>query len=274
METRSIGKLDASIVGLGCNNFGGRIDKAATQRVVSAALNAGITLFDTADIYGGTLSESISAGRSDPAGTKRSSPRSSAAPSTMNAKAARARPTSPRGGRQFAPARYRSSISISCTFPTPPRRSRRRSKRSTASSARARCSRSAPATSRPSRSTTRPVSGRARLRSFRERPERIQPAAGGPERFGVLDASSAERGWVHSVLYSSRAVCSRASTTATRRRRQEHDWRGCPRIAPTTHSPTRCSIGSRRSTVTHTITGTRCSSPRSPGCSHDRPWRA
>jgi aryl-alcohol dehydrogenase-like predicted oxidoreductase len=57
METRSIGKLDASVVGLGCNNFGGRIDEAATQLVVSAALDAGITLFDTADIYGGTRSE-------------------------------------------------------------------------------------------------------------------------------------------------------------------------------------------------------------------------
>ena len=57
METRSIGKLDASIVGLGCNNFGGRIDEAASERVVHAALDAGITLFDTADIYGGTLSE-------------------------------------------------------------------------------------------------------------------------------------------------------------------------------------------------------------------------
>src|SRR6185436_19840743 len=57
METRSIGKLDASVVGLGCNNFGGRIDEAATKRVVDAALDAGITLFDTADIYGGTLSE-------------------------------------------------------------------------------------------------------------------------------------------------------------------------------------------------------------------------
>src|SRR5580704_11887231 len=57
METRSIGKLDASVVGLGCNNFGGRIDEAASTRVVQAALDAGITLFDTADIYGGTLSE-------------------------------------------------------------------------------------------------------------------------------------------------------------------------------------------------------------------------
>jgi len=57
METRSIGKLDASVVGLGCNNFGGRIDEAATKKVVDAALDAGITMFDTADIYGGTLSE-------------------------------------------------------------------------------------------------------------------------------------------------------------------------------------------------------------------------
>ena len=52
METRSIGKLDVSVVGLGCNNFGGRIDEAASRRVVDAALDAGITLFDTADIYG------------------------------------------------------------------------------------------------------------------------------------------------------------------------------------------------------------------------------
>jgi aryl-alcohol dehydrogenase-like predicted oxidoreductase len=57
METRNIGKLDVSVVGLGCNNFGGRIDEDATKRVVGAALDAGITLFDTADIYGGTLSE-------------------------------------------------------------------------------------------------------------------------------------------------------------------------------------------------------------------------
>jgi aryl-alcohol dehydrogenase-like predicted oxidoreductase len=57
METRSIGKLDASVVGLGCNNFGGRIDEAATKKVVGAALDAGITMFDTADIYGGSLSE-------------------------------------------------------------------------------------------------------------------------------------------------------------------------------------------------------------------------
>ena len=59
METRKIGQIDVSVVGLGCNNFGGRIDMAATQAVVDAALDGGITLFDTADIYGGTKSEEL-----------------------------------------------------------------------------------------------------------------------------------------------------------------------------------------------------------------------
>jgi aryl-alcohol dehydrogenase-like predicted oxidoreductase len=57
MERRSIGSLRVSVVGLGCNNFGMRIDEAATGRVVSAALDAGINFFDTADIYGATKSE-------------------------------------------------------------------------------------------------------------------------------------------------------------------------------------------------------------------------
>jgi aryl-alcohol dehydrogenase-like predicted oxidoreductase len=69
VQTRPVGSLDASLVGLGCNNFGGRIDEAATKRVVDAAIDAGVTLFDTADIYGGTHSEeflgSALAGRRD-----------------------------------------------------------------------------------------------------------------------------------------------------------------------------------------------------------------
>ncbi len=54
METRTLGKSDlkVSVVGLGCNNFGGRIDLEASRAVVHKALDAGITLFDTADIYG------------------------------------------------------------------------------------------------------------------------------------------------------------------------------------------------------------------------------
>jgi aryl-alcohol dehydrogenase-like predicted oxidoreductase len=57
METRTIGSLTVSVVGLGCNNFGMRIGRTDTAAVVGAALDAGITLFDTADIYGGTKSE-------------------------------------------------------------------------------------------------------------------------------------------------------------------------------------------------------------------------
>nr|WSX48294.1 aldo/keto reductase [Streptomyces sp. NBC_00974] len=45
--------LQVSAIGLGCNNFGGRLDAGATRSVVDAALDAGITLLDTADIYGG-----------------------------------------------------------------------------------------------------------------------------------------------------------------------------------------------------------------------------
>jgi aryl-alcohol dehydrogenase-like predicted oxidoreductase len=45
--------LDVSRVGLGCNNFGRRVDRAGTRAVVDAALEAGIGFFDTADIYGG-----------------------------------------------------------------------------------------------------------------------------------------------------------------------------------------------------------------------------
>jgi aryl-alcohol dehydrogenase-like predicted oxidoreductase len=51
LENRKIGSLDVSVVGLGCNNFGWRIDAAAASAVVGAALDAGINFFDTADIY-------------------------------------------------------------------------------------------------------------------------------------------------------------------------------------------------------------------------------
>ena len=54
MEQRNLGRsgLIVSAVGLGCNNFGGRSDYAATRAVVHKALDLGITLFDTSDTYG------------------------------------------------------------------------------------------------------------------------------------------------------------------------------------------------------------------------------
>ncbi|HLX75378.1 MAG TPA: aldo/keto reductase [Terriglobales bacterium] len=57
MEKRRIGSLQVSVVGLGCNNFGWRLDADATAKVVHAALDAGVNFLDTADIYGGTKSE-------------------------------------------------------------------------------------------------------------------------------------------------------------------------------------------------------------------------
>ena len=59
METRALGSLQVSVVGVGCNNFGSRLDQAGTTNVVLAALEAGITFFDTADIYGATKSETM-----------------------------------------------------------------------------------------------------------------------------------------------------------------------------------------------------------------------
>lgn len=72
MRTRHLGNsgLAVSVVGLGCNNFGGRLDADGTRAVVHAALDAGITLLDTADIYGGkggseTLLGEVLAGHRD-----------------------------------------------------------------------------------------------------------------------------------------------------------------------------------------------------------------
>jgi aryl-alcohol dehydrogenase-like predicted oxidoreductase len=55
MRQNRLGRSDltVSVVGLGCNNFGRRLDRAGTRAVIDAALDAGITFFDTADIYGG-----------------------------------------------------------------------------------------------------------------------------------------------------------------------------------------------------------------------------
>jgi aryl-alcohol dehydrogenase-like predicted oxidoreductase len=49
--------IEVSAVGLGCNNFGRRVDLKGTRRVVDEALSRGVTFFDTADIYGGGQSE-------------------------------------------------------------------------------------------------------------------------------------------------------------------------------------------------------------------------
>jgi aryl-alcohol dehydrogenase-like predicted oxidoreductase len=59
LPTRALGDsgLNTSVVGLGCNNFGRRVDLDGTRAVVDAALAEGVTFFDTADIYGRGASE-------------------------------------------------------------------------------------------------------------------------------------------------------------------------------------------------------------------------
>jgi aryl-alcohol dehydrogenase-like predicted oxidoreductase len=59
MDTRTVGRSDltVSVAGLGCNNFGMRADVDQTRAIVQAALDAGITFFDTARMYGGGKSE-------------------------------------------------------------------------------------------------------------------------------------------------------------------------------------------------------------------------
>jgi aryl-alcohol dehydrogenase-like predicted oxidoreductase len=57
VDQRRIGSLEVSVVGLGCNNFGVRLDLKQTTAVVHDALDAGITFFDTADVYGNGKSE-------------------------------------------------------------------------------------------------------------------------------------------------------------------------------------------------------------------------
>lgn len=73
MELRPLGSsgLKVSLIGLGCNNFGGRIDLDATRKVIDATLAVGVNHLDTADIYGGGgkseefIGESLGARRKD-----------------------------------------------------------------------------------------------------------------------------------------------------------------------------------------------------------------
>ncbi|MGH9088913.1 MAG: aldo/keto reductase [Acidimicrobiales bacterium] len=59
MELRTVGRsgLQVSAVGLGCNNFGSRLDEQRSAQVVAACLDAGVTFFDSANVYGQGASE-------------------------------------------------------------------------------------------------------------------------------------------------------------------------------------------------------------------------
>jgi aryl-alcohol dehydrogenase-like predicted oxidoreductase len=59
VEHRNIGSLRVSVVGLGAQTLGGRLGAAASRRLVDAALDAGITFFDTSDVENGGLAEEL-----------------------------------------------------------------------------------------------------------------------------------------------------------------------------------------------------------------------
>ena len=120
MEMRSVGSLEVSVAGLGCNNFGMRIDEAASKHVVDAALDAGVNHFDTADIYGKGRSEEF-------LGRALGSRRDDAVITTKvghgrargRARRQRAR-TSPGTATRASPASApTTSTSTCCTSPTP-----------------------------------------------------------------------------------------------------------------------------------------------------------
>ena len=124
MRMRSLGEggPDVSVVGLGTNNFGGRIDYEQSLAVIEAALDAGITLFDTADIYGpGTSEEFI--------GRALEGRRDGVLIATKFGKPMDERHEERRGSRDYIRWAVEGSL----------RRSRRRSARCTSSCRRARC---------------------------------------------------------------------------------------------------------------------------------------
>ncbi|HEY1953664.1 MAG TPA: aldo/keto reductase [Gemmatimonadaceae bacterium] len=59
MDKRQIGPLSVTVVGVGCNNFGGRIDETRSREVIDAAIELGVNFFDTADMYANGRSEEL-----------------------------------------------------------------------------------------------------------------------------------------------------------------------------------------------------------------------
>ena len=176
MRTRKLGPLEVTVVGLGCNNFGGRVDEAGTAPSSTRRSTSGVTFFDTADIYGNrggseTLLGGAHQGRRDQVvlATKFGK-RWATAPSA----AARATTSARRSTRRSSGSRPTRSTSTSITrrIPSTPleetfgalkelvdegqvRASGRRTTRPRRSSARARSQRASDVPTSPSRASTR-----------------------------------------------------------------------------------------------------------------------
>ena len=164
MDFRSVGSLEVSVAGLGCNNFGMRIDEAASKDVVDAALDAGVNHFDTADIYGKGRSEeflgrALGSRRGDAIITTKVGdgvPEGEPGQRQRSARHARLR-------REPGPSRHRLHRPLPAAPARPDDAHRRDARRrSPSSSPRARCARSAAPTS-PARSSTRPRGSRDEL---------------------------------------------------------------------------------------------------------------
>ena len=218
MTYRQLGDsgLTVSTVGLGCNNFGRRLDQDGTNAVVRQALDSGITLFDTADIYGQGASEEMLGARARSRARERRRGNEVRHGHAGRQRArlgcaglAALRPQGRRG--QPAPPRHRLDRPLPAAPTRPADADRaRRSRRSTSSSARARCATSAAATSPAGRSST--PTGR-----------RGPPAPSGSSRRRTSTRCSSAT--------SRRSSCPRASTSAS----------GCCRSS---RSPPACSPAS------------------------------
>ena len=163
MEFRRLGNsgLVVSVVGLGTNNLGMKLDLDRSRAVVHAALDEGITLFDTADSYGAS-EERLGEILQGSATTSCSRPSSAATARAAATTTARTGVPAGRGATSDGPSNRRcagcaptGSTCTSCTVRTRRRRSRRRCRRSTTWCTRARCATSAAPTSPAGRSPRR-----------------------------------------------------------------------------------------------------------------------
>ena len=166
MEHRKIGSLTVSVAGLGCNNFGWRLDYDHTATVVDAALDAGINFFDTADIYGAVQSEEY-LGRALQGAARQGGARHQVRHEGGRRQRKGAKPDiRPAGASRTACAGCAptTSTSTSSISPIRRRRSPTPSARSTSWCGPARCARSAARTS-PPRSSGRRATRRGTARS-------------------------------------------------------------------------------------------------------------
>ena len=268
MRTRRLGRQgpEVSVVGLGCNNFGRRIDRGATRAVVDAALEPGSRSStpptSTADGASEELLGAALAGRRERAvvATKFGH----ADPRRPGRAARLARLDALRRRRLAAAAADRPDRPLPLPRPdgtTPLAGDDRRAGRARA---RGQCA-------LPRRLERLAAAGRAGCpgsaggkRPARQRPERVQPARRGPE--AELLPSASGSGSEFSPISRSRAACSRGSTGETRRRPRARAW---PRA--TIACATTPSTGSRRSSASPRHAASHCSRSRSAVLPPSRP---